>query len=162
MRGIGVAVITSTSGSSPLPREQRALLDTEAVLLVDDREPEVRELRVAVEQRVRADEDVDLARVEPGGDAAALGRGRAVRQQRDAHGPVGEQRALGRDGQPVEQPQRTEVVLFGEHLGRRHERALVAALHRDEQRGERDDGLARTDVALQQPVHRRGAGEVVA
>ena len=52
-------------------------------------------------------------------------------------------------------------MLLGEHLGRRHERALVAALHRDEQRGERDDRLARADVALEQPVHRRGAGEVV-
>ena len=46
-------------------------------------------------------------------------------------------------------------MLLGEHFGRRHERALVAALHRDEQRRERDDGLARADVALQQAVHRR-------
>ena len=50
-----------------------------------------------------------------------------------------------------------ELVLLGEHLGRRHERALVAALHRGEQRGERDDRLARADLALQQPVHRRRA-----
>ena len=64
-------------------------------------------------------------------------------------------------GQAFEHPQRAEVVLLGEHFGRRHERALVAALHRDEQRRERDDGLARTDVALQEAVHRRGPGEVV-
>ena len=91
VRGIGVAVMTSTSGSSPLPRRSDALLDAEAVLLVDDRAPEPRESRVAVEQRVGADEDVDLAGLEPGDDPAALGGGRAVRQQRDADRPVGEQ-----------------------------------------------------------------------
>ena len=54
-----------------------------------------------------------------------------------------------------------ELVLLGQHLGRGHERALVAALHGGEQRGERDDRLARPDLALQQPVHRRRARHVV-
>ena len=164
MRGIGVAVITSTSGTTSafgLRLEQRALLDAEAVLLVDHREAELGELGVAVEQRVRADEDVDLVAREALRDAAALGRGRAVGEQLDAHRPVAEQRALGADREPFEHLHRAEVVLLGEHLGRRHERTLVAALHRDEQRGERDHGLARADVALQQPVHRRRAGHVV-
>ena len=40
VRGIGVAVITSTSGESPLARSSAALLDAEAVLLVDHRHPE--------------------------------------------------------------------------------------------------------------------------
>ena len=160
VRGIGVAVITSTSGSSPLPPEQRALLDTEPVLLVDHRDAEVAELGVAVEQRVRADEDVDLAVLHRGRQPSAFGGGRAVGEQLDAHGPVAEQRAVGRDGETGEQRGRREVVLFGEHLGRRHERALVPALHADEQRGERDHGLARPDVALQQPVHRRVARHV--
>ncbi len=40
------------------------------------------------------------------------------------------------------------------------ERALVAALYRHEQRRERDDGLARADVALQEPVHRCGRRHV--
>ena len=99
VRGIGVAVITSTSGTTSVVAfalQQRALLDAEAVLLVDHRDAEVRELGVAVEQRVGADEDVDLAAVEARRDAPALGRGRAVREQRDAHRPVGEQRALAR------------------------------------------------------------------
>ena len=52
------------------------------------------------------------------------------------------------------------MVLLGEHLGRRHQRALVPALHGGQQRGDGDDGLARADVALQQPVHRVGGGEV--
>ena len=61
VRGIGVAVITSTSGCVALAAQQVALLDAEAVLLVDHRDAEVGELDAAVEQRVRADEDVDLA-----------------------------------------------------------------------------------------------------
>ena len=42
VRGIGVAVITSTSGDrvALAACEQRALLDAEAVLLVDHREAE--------------------------------------------------------------------------------------------------------------------------
>ena len=52
-------------------------------------------------------------------------------------------------------------VLLGEHLGRRHQRALVAALHGDEHRADRHEGLARADVALQQAVHRVRPGEVV-
>ena len=40
------------------------------------------------------------------------------------------------------------------------ERALVAALHRRQQRRHGDDGLAGADVALQQPVHGVGPGQV--
>ena len=53
------------------------------------------------------------------------------------------------------------VVLLGEDLGRRHERHLQAVLHRHERREQRDDRLAGADVALQQPVHRRGPLHVV-
>ena len=62
VRGMGVAVITSTSGESPFAAQQVALLDAEAVLLVDHRDAEVGELHPAVDQGVRADEDVDGAR----------------------------------------------------------------------------------------------------
>ena len=61
-----------------------------------------------------------------------------------------------RDPEPrrLEQPADVDEVLLGQDLGRRHERDLEAVLHRDERRHQRDDGLARADVALQQPVHR--------
>ena len=63
VRGIGVAVITSTSGlrlsSTALAPQQVALLDAEAVLLVDHRDAEVGELHALVDQRVRADDEVD-------------------------------------------------------------------------------------------------------
>ena len=53
-----------------------------------------------------------------------------------------------------------EEVLLGERLRRRHQRALVAALDRAQERVERDDRLPRPDVALEQPLHRHRAREV--
>ena len=85
VRGIGVAVITSTSGCGRRFRscagQQCALFDAEAVLLVDHDDAEAGERRVAVEQRVGAHDDVDLAPLEAGDEPPALGRGRAVGQQ---------------------------------------------------------------------------------
>ena len=74
-----------------LAAQERALLHPEAVLLVDDREPEAGEARVAVEQRVRAEKYVDLSRLESGGDAPPFGRGGPVGQERDPYRSVGEQ-----------------------------------------------------------------------
>ncbi len=56
-------------------------------------------------------------------------------------------------------------VLFGQELGRRHERRLVAVVD-GRQRGEqRDDRLAAADVPLHEPMHRmrtRHVGEDLA
>ena len=52
-------------------------------------------------------------------------------------------------------------MLLCEHLGRDHEGALVAALHAVEETGEGNDGLAGTDVSLQEPVHGMGGGEIL-
>ena len=52
-------------------------------------------------------------------------------------------------------------MLLGQDLRRRHERDLQAVLHRHQRGNQRDDRLARADVALQQPVHRRAALHVV-
>ena len=60
VRGIGVAVITSTSSASPFLPQEVALFDTEAVLLVDHRDPEPRELDAAVDERVGPHHDVDV------------------------------------------------------------------------------------------------------
>ncbi len=51
-------------------------------------------------------------------------------------------------------------MLLGERLGRRHQRALIAVLDRAQQRVQRDDGLARPDLAHQQPLHRARLREV--
>ena len=79
VRGIGVAVITSRSGSAPvaaavaaLGPQGGALLDAEAVLLVDDHDPEGGEAHVVGEQGVGADHEVDAARRAGPGGAGAL------------------------------------------------------------------------------------------
>ena len=58
MRGIGVAVMTSRCGGwAALGPQRVALLDAEAVLLVDDDQAEVGEVDALVEQGVGADDD---------------------------------------------------------------------------------------------------------
>ena len=60
VRGIGVALIEITSTFSRLAQEL-LLLDAEALLLVDDQQPEVLAAHVAAEHAMGADQDVDLA-----------------------------------------------------------------------------------------------------
>ena len=114
----------------------------EALLLVDDDQPEVAEADVLAEQPVRADDDVDRA-VGKTGDRRRLGGGRdEARQQAD----------LERErGEPLRE---RRLVLRGED-GRRHEDGdLLAVLGRLERGPQRDLGLAIADVADHEPVHR--------
>ena len=53
-------------------------------------------------------------------------------------------------------------MLLREGLGRRHERSLAAGLDRPQERVERDDGLPRADVALEEPLHRLRVAEIPA
>ncbi len=69
----------------PLLGERRSLLDAEAVLLVDDGDSEVAEDHVALDQGVRPDGDLDVARGEQGADVGALARGQAGGEEGDAH-----------------------------------------------------------------------------
>ena len=109
------------------------------MLLVDDGDSEVVELRAFLDQRVRADDDLRVA------DAGS----RVARQQRGADAE--------RDADRVDR----QEVLLGERLGRGHQRAAVPVLDRAQQRVERDHRLARADVALEQALHRHAPGEVV-
>ena len=61
VRGIGVAESASTSTSSRSARSSSFCCDAEALLLVDDHEPELLRDHVARQDPVRADEHVDLA-----------------------------------------------------------------------------------------------------
>ena len=70
------------------------------------------------------------------------------------------QRAVISHGQALEQRPDPEMVLLGQHLGRRHEGPLESTLNPGEQRGHRHDGLAAAHVALQQAVHGVGAGQI--
>ena len=125
--------------------ERGSLLDAEPMLLVDDRDGEIGELDVALDQRMCADGDLrDAVR-----DLVAdLLRSDRTREQ---HAPHPELRA--------ERFQRQEVLLR-ERLRRRHQRALPARLHGPQKRIQGDDGLAGADVALQQALHRRRLGQI--
>ena len=71
--------------AAALGLQGEALVHAEAVLLVDDGEGQVLELHVGLEQRVRADEDVDLAGRKPleqiGARAALLPAGQQARRR---------------------------------------------------------------------------------
>ncbi len=77
---------------APSLGERGALLDAEAVLLVDDGDGEVGELDLALDQRVRADGDPDVARRDELVRGAALARGDARGEQRDPDAELGAER----------------------------------------------------------------------
>ena len=110
--------------------ERAALVDAEAVLLVDDRDREPVEGDAALDQRVGADQQLQLARRELAQQVRAARRGRRAGQQR------------GLDQLARHQRLERGEVLLGERLRRRHQRRLGAVLDRPQHRVERDDGLA--------------------
>jgi hypothetical protein len=141
-------------------------VDPEPVLLVDHRHGQVLELHPLLDQRVGSDHQVDLAGSDPLQHAGPALAGDARRQHPVGELPVGplvaqDQLALG----PVlahlvgahrrEELAHLQEVLRGQDLGRGHDGRLVAGLDRDHRRVQGDHRLARSDVALQQPVHRR-------
>ena len=125
--------------------EGATLHHAEAMLLVDYRERQRLEDDVLLDQRLRADHEIDVAAFDRRQQVTARRGGHPPRQQRDAIRPAIE----GLDDRPV--------VLLGQDLGRRHERDLVVVLHRDDRRQERHDRLAGADIALQQALHRPAA-----
>ena len=113
VRGIGVAVITSTSGTvaAGLLPQRGALLDAEPVLLVDDDDAEAVELDPLLDQRVGADDDVDRCRrPSPASTPPALGAAHPVGQQLDAQRPVGEQVRRGRAPRSPSSSRRTPAA----------------------------------------------------
>ncbi len=128
--------------------ERGPLPDSEAVLLVDDGHREVAEVDLLLDQRMSPDDELGIARRDelPGG--GVLLRAEGAREQAD---PDSERR--------TELVDRQEVLL-GQGLRRRHQRPLALELDRAQERVERDDGLPRADVPLQQPLHRDRALEI--
>ena len=95
---MGVAVITSTSGSLAMPfgtgfsHELEALLHAEAMLLVDDDEAEIVKVDLLFDERVRADGEVGFAAKNTGACFAFAALIERARQQRDAIGLAGVRR----------------------------------------------------------------------
>ena len=128
--------------------EGQALADAEPMLLVDHREPEIGEGHAFLKQRMRADSDVDRSFRQCGERGAASGRLVASGHERDAQADARRERG------------HALVVLAGENLGRRHHRRLPAGFDHVRHCEKRNDGLARSDVALQQPQHALFGSEI--
>ena len=135
-------------GGQPVFEQLVLVLDTEALLLVDDHQSEVFETDVLRQQPVRADHDVDATGGKLAQDFALFHRGLETRQRLDAERVV------------RHAPSEGAFVLFGEDRGRHEHRDLLAELRRLERRADRDLGLAEADVAADQPVHRAVAAHV--
>ena len=132
-------------GQLALAAEQQALVDAEAVLLVDHRQRQVVILDGVLEQRVGADDHADGAVLQ---GAQEVGAGAAL------HAAGQDRHRLGR------QARQGAMVLLGQHLGGGHQGGLLAGLHRAQHRQQGDHGLAGADIALQQAEHAAVGGQV--
>ncbi len=140
-----------------LGRQGLPFRDAEAMLLVDDREPQVGEPDVVLDQRLGAHEhEAPTASQERGSHRrlgqrqrlASFARAHAAGQQHDLVAERFHERAQGRR------------VLPGQQVGWRQQRGLAARVG-DEGHGQCGDrGLARADVTLDE-THHRPAGRKV-
>ena len=121
--------------------EREPFAHAEAVLFVDHGERQRLEDHVVLDQRMGADQQIDLAGFEPRQDLAPLLALLAAGQDRDAKAGALGQRRDGLD------------VLAREDFGRRHQRGLLAGLGDGRGGEQRHHRLAGADIALQQPQH---------
>ena len=136
-------------GRSPLPLQGRALADTEAMLFVDDPQPESREADPLLEYGMGADQQMDVTLL-----------------QKFVHFFFFRQRH--RSGkEPRMKPELFEpeselfIVLFSEYLSRRYDGDLVVVFDRYQGGHQGDDRFAAADIPLNQPVHRSRSEHVV-
>jgi hypothetical protein len=138
-------LVTAIGG--PLP-QGGALHNPETVLLIDDRDAELLEADAFLDQRVRADGDVDIAGGEGFQCLSPAAAGQGTGQQLDAQRPAGRKLHL------AQQVRQRPVVLLRQDLRWRHNGALVAVGRRHDQGRARDRRLPAADIALEQPRHR--------
>ena len=128
---------------------QRFLLPhTEAVLLVHDHQTKAGEFHTALQQLVRADDDVDVTTGQAGHGGALFLAGAKARQLGNAYAPVGEAIA-----------ECLEMLLRQERGGGQY-RHLTAVGHGNEGGAQRHLGLAKADITAHQPVHRLALGHI--
>ena len=119
-----------------------ALCDAETVLLVRNYRAETVKNDALLDEGVRADHDVRGSAFDGGERRTFLRGGHRAGQQRAGQAEFAEH---GREG---------FRMLRGEDFGRRHKGGLPAVLCRERAKRRRNDGLARTDIALHEAVHR--------
>ena len=130
--------------------QRKPLLHAKAVLFVNNNKSELRVAHLALKKRVRADKDL----AETGGYSLEL---------------FGTWFALLLTAVPadlyterLEPLPKINRMLFGQNLGRRHQRNLIARVDSTQCRQRRNNGFSRTYVALQEAQHRRVPREVFA
>ena len=116
--------------------QRQPLLHAKAMLLIDDGKTEPIELDAFLDQRVRADRDWRTAATDFRAPCFAFLLLHAGSEPRHF------------DAERRQPGGKLAVMLLGEDFRRRHQRRLVARLHRLQHRQRRDHGLAATDVAL--------------
>ena len=122
--------------------EHQPLGHAEAMLLVHHHQPQVAIGHALLEDRMGADQQVDLTGGKPHQNGLAHLALVAPGEDRDA------------DVEPGEQAREIVVMLAGEDLGGSQHRALRSRLGGDQQRHRRYQRLARADIALEQAEHR--------
>ena len=146
VRGIGVAVITRMSGRSPFSRSRARCTTPNRCCSSTIDEAEARERDVLLDQRVGADHEVDAARRR---GPASVGAPRGCRRGSRSADPRG---SACPDSHRATVPRCCSARISVGAISatcRPFSSATSAGHHRHR-------GLARPDVALQQPVHRPG------
>ena len=118
-----------------------ALHHAEAVLFVDDDQPQFGEFDFLLDQGVGADDQLGVALGDVAADFAFAVFFHRAGQEDDPVSGILQNAAGGK------------IMLLGQDFGGRHERDLVSIFHRDDGRLEGHDGLARSHIALQQTPH---------
>ncbi len=126
--------------------ERQTLPHAEAVLLVHHHQTQPGELHRLLDQRMRSDHQLCLARGDPLACPAPFRRWHASRQELDPDRQLAQQAGEG--------PQ----MLLGQDLRGSHQRRLIAILHRPQHGEERDHRFSGADIPLEKAVHTpRGA-----
>ncbi len=118
-----------------------ALHHAEAVLFVDDDQPQSSELDLLLDQGVSADDQLRVALGDVAADFAFAIFFHRTGEQDDPVSGVFQNAAGGK------------IMLLGQDFGGRHQRDLVSIFHGDDGSLEGHDGLARSHIALQQTPH---------
>ena len=128
--------------------QRQPLVHTEAVLLVHHDQSEIGELHAFLKQCLGADGDGGPARTDF--FERVLARAAVELAGQPGHGNT----------QGLEPGGKIPQMLVGQQLGRRHHRDLQSALDSTEGGAGGDDGLARPDVTLHQPLHRMALPQI--
>ena len=118
------------------------------MLFVDDRQRQRLEVDVLLNERMGANEHLSGAGSQLAQYAPSFGSTRPAGEEFDA------------DSDFAQGLERHPCVLFGEQLGRSHNRGLRARLRHGSHRTQSDRGLAAADVALQKTLHGHGTRQV--